>query len=334
MKNLHSFWLLFLLGFSGFSLITCCNHNVPTGDAVLYVGLMIHLEGHKTDTREAHDIYADGIKSYTDIFDEYGARVTWEVKEPIESCDKFNDYYFKDIENRGHGIGVHADIGGNRDDTAYTYTHFVNDLKFMKKQLEKQDVTVRHASGICSHLDWVSGVIEAGYSFVTGIVGYCTVSLPEELIPEEYKDCLGPGDCHDLYPDELQERMHPWRANTKNWTEYDPNGELVILPAAINGLLYLAELQDNPDYNGDFQFTLEDIDAYIDLLEEAITYVDPDKVNTFYLSWSYGKALDEALIHEWLLRIESYIEEGKVEWKTLPEMYDIYVEWEKNQCSP
>ena len=41
-----------------------------------------------------------------------------------------------------------------------------------------------------------------------------------------------------------------------------------------------------------------------------------------------GKALDAVLVEEWLQRIVPYVEAGLVEWKTLPEIYDAYIDWE------
>jgi hypothetical protein len=81
----------------------------------------------------------------------------------------------------------------------------------------------------------------------------------------------------------------------------------------------------NQGTNKDMQFTAEDIDAYFDQLEQALALSTPDQVNIFYVSWSLGGELDRSLLEEWLKRLQPYIESGRVQWKTLPEMYEAFV---------
>ncbi len=45
---------------------------------------------------------------------------------------------------------------------------------------------------------------------------------------------------------------------------------------------------------------------------------------TYYVSTSLGGKLDLAILEQWLLAIEPYVESGQVQWNTLPEMYDAY----------
>jgi len=44
-----------------------------------------------------------------------------------------------------------------------------------------------------------------------------------------------------------------------------------------------------------------------------------------------GKLLDNALAEGWLKGIQLYVQLGQVEWKTLLEMYDAYVQWEQSR---
>ncbi len=124
--------------------------------------------------------------------------------------------------------------------------------------------------------------------------------------------------------------MHPWRTNTaSNWLEKDPNGKLVILPASgvLKGMK--EEMERNLGIGATDKFTEEDIDAYIDLLEEAVSYAEADAVNIFCIGWSIGAPdINENLLEKWLEAIQPYMETGKVEWKTLPEMYEAFKEWE------
>jgi hypothetical protein len=37
------------------------------------------------------------------------------------------------------------------------------------------------------------------------------------------------------------------------------------------------------------------------------------------------------VLEDFLRRVQTYVDDGRVQWKTLPEMYDLYVAWEKGQ---
>ena len=75
-----------------------------------------------------------------------------------------------------------------------------------------------------------------------------------------------------------------------------------------------------------------DINIYFEKLDEALTYVEVGKVNTMYVSWSIGEIDEindnEELFDLWTERLEPYIDSGEVEWKTIPEMYDEFLEKE------
>ncbi len=297
-----------------------------SGSPVLYLGMMVHLEGWKDEAQneERFNQHVSLMREYASLFETYGAKLTWESKEVTEGVIQWGDNVLKEMEERGHGIGVHADTGGQRN---YDCSQFNQDLFVKKKQLESLGVTVRHASGVVSHCDWVAAMLDAGYEFTTGMVAYGVMSLPEEMRPQEYRDCPNPSSCHDVYPEALEERIHPWRMNSGlDWIEHDPAGKLVMLPAS-NGLACFDEARNNSGCDQDF--SQADIDLFFQELDQAIAIIDPGQVNMYYVGWSLGKALDKDLMEAWLQRIQPYVAAGKVEWKTLPEMYDAYLAWEK-----
>ncbi len=297
------------------------------GQGVLYLGIMVHLEGWSDDQNQARfQQHAALLREYADLFEKYGARLTLESKEFTEGCLRWGDNVLLEMEQRGHGIGVHADVGGNPN---YDCSQFANDLRAKKDQLESLGVTVRHVSGVVSRCDWVTAAADAGYQFVTGIVAYGVMSMPLALRPEPYKQCPSPMACHQPFPTDLADRLHPWRMNSGNdWTTPTPNGRLVILPAS-GGLNCMSEAATSPDSMTQCEFTEADIEAFTRELDEALSYTSPDQVNIYYVSWSFGTRLDEGLLEKWLQSIQPYVASGRVEWKTLPEMYDAYVQWEQ-----
>jgi hypothetical protein len=293
------------------------------GQGVLYVGIMVHLEGWNDDANQQRFIaHAKSIREYADLFEKYGAKLTLESKEVTEGIHRWGDNVLLEMEQRGHGIGVHADLGGEK---TYDCSQFASELRQRKQRLEELGVTVRHVSGNTSTCDWVTATADAGYLFTTGQVAYSVSSMPVDQRPPEYRNCPNPAACHDVFPTELADRIHPWRANSgADWTTPDPNGRLVIL-ASSQGLKQMYEETHNQGTNKDMQFTAEDIDAYFDQLEQALALSTPDQVNIFYVSWSLGGELDRSLLEEWLKRLQPYIESGRVQWKTLPEMYEAFV---------
>lgn len=279
---------------------------------VLYLGVMIHLEGWHDDKDQAKfEQHARLVREYASLFETYGARLTWESKEFTDGSIKWGDNVLLEMQERGHGVGVHADIGGQQD---YDCTRFTPDLRAEKKQLESLGVTVLHLSGNTSHCDWVTASAEADYVFTTGQVAYSVMSMPEEMRPPEFKNCPTPVKCHDVFPTELEDRIHPWRMNSgADWT-ISSSGPLVML----------AESGPAPE-------NLADIDGFILDLEEALALVEPGKVNIYYVGKSIGSPFDTEVVEQWLQRVQPYVETGQVKWATLPEMYEAFVAWENNQ---
>ncbi len=298
------------------------------GQGVFYLGIMVHLEGWNDGQNQARfQEHARLMREYATLFEKYGAKLTWESKEVTEGILRWGDNVLLEMEQRGHGVGVHADIGGQRD---YDCRRFAADLRAEKEQLESLGVTVRHVSGIVSHCDWATAAADAGYLFTTGQVAYAVMSMPPESRPAEYRNCPSPAACHEVFPPELEARLHPWRMNSGlDWLTPDPNGRLVLIPAS-GELNYMEENATGRTSDKGKDLTQADIDYSIQELEKAIALAQPGQVNTYYVGWSLGTPLDPQMLEIWLQRIDVYVKAGQVQWKTLPEMYEAYVQWESH----
>jgi hypothetical protein len=288
---------------------------------------MVHLEGWGDDRdQERFKHHAGLVREYADLFEQYGAKLTLESKELTDGSIRWGDNVLLEMEQRGHGIGVHADIGGS---LTYDCDRFVADLRAERLQLESVGVQVRHVSGNTSHCDWVTATIEAGYKFTTGTVAYNVMSMPVETRPLEYRDCKTPSKCHQIYPPDLEDRLHPWRAeNGENWLEHDPQGGLVIL--ASDGGLDCIQEELEGGVTGDCKFNIKDITFVKERVDQALKLATPDRVNFIYFSWSLGKILDQEIMEVWLESTQEYVDESTVAWATLPEVYDAYLAWEQN----
>jgi hypothetical protein len=295
------------------------------GPGLVYLGVMVHLEGWDDDkNQDRFAAHAAQIRSTADLFEKYGAKLTFESKEVTDGIVRWGDNVLLEMEQRGHGIGVHADLGGSLQDNC---AELAPGLRAERLQLESLGVRVRHVSGNNSHCDWVAATIEAGYSFTTGIVAYGVMSMPEANRPPEYRNCRTPAACHDVFPPELEDRLHPWRpASGSDWLRHDPNGKLVIL--ASDGGLACAQEETTPQEEQGCTFDQADIPALTQVLDDALALSSPDQVNILYFAWSMGSPLDPELLEEWLVAVAPYVQAGRVQWKTLPEMLEAYVAWE------
>ncbi|MFH1456227.1 MAG: hypothetical protein ABIF40_04735 [archaeon] len=307
-----------------------------TEESVLYLGMMVHLESWDEETidEDLFNRHVEVIRTMADVFEKYDAKLTFESREQLsQGIINWEDNILQELYDRGHGIGAHADLGG----TPIEQGKFIQLLTTRKREMDNLLTTdVRHVSGICSENDWVEATIEAGYEFTTGGVAYCVMSMPEELRPEEYKNCANPGECHDAFPSEIEDRIHPWRISSGlNWIEEDPDGELVFFPSSSVLYNLYEDSLGTATYGTNAEFTEEDLDEFFIRLDKALTYVDSEQFNMMYFSWSIGSRervnnnID--LFEQWFERLQHYIDSGQVEWQTIPGMYDLYLDWEGRQ---
>ncbi len=301
----------------------------PEEQGILYFGLMVHLEGwrNEIENEDAFLVHMGAARQLAEIFENNGARVTFEASpETIEACGVWENVLLE-FQNRGHGIGVHADRGYSQNPN-YNLNLFTIEIAEMKTEAELLGLTIQHVSGTCSEFDWAKASIDAGYEFTTGGVGFCAMSMPAELRPGEYKSCPSPGECHGNMPLEMENRIYPWRVNSAlgDWTVNDPGGELVIL-SSDGGIknLYEASLGSDASHE-EMVYSDEDIQVLVEKIEEALSYVDPDQVNQIYFSLSIGTSeIDPAFYDRMFSALKPYIDDGKLAYKTLNEVYLEYI---------
>ena len=317
----------------------CSLDPEENSNKVLNLGLMIHLEGwvDEETNEDSFRSHAEAVRYFADTLEKYNLTGTFEARpEFVVACDKWDDNVLLELHERGHAIGVHADLGGISGLDENYYDRFVTQLTEYKKDMEDlTGIEIRHVSGICSELDWVSAAIESGYEFTTGGVAYCAMSLLEENQLEEFNECASAGACHDTFPTGLEDRMQPWRVfSGEDWLTPNYNGELVFFPS--DAVLYsLTEENEGQLPEGALgTFYDDDVDNFFVRLDEGIELVKDDEYNTMYFAWSIGDAArvknNDDLYEKLFGGLHQYMESGQVEWKTIPEMYDDFLWWEEN----
>lgn len=294
----------------------------------LYMALTVHLEGWKIGDEALFNKYVAGIREYSDLTHQTDMPFTWETANLIKGIELHGDNILLELQaERGDAVGVHADLGG-KVKPGYDQAAFAAEMAGQKTALEALGVTVRHVSGICSHLDWVTAALNAGYEATTATVEYCLKSLPEDQQPPHVLACDNPGKCHDPYPSDPAEKLHAWRAKDgSTWTT--PSDEGLILFHSSGALPCLAESAADPGSKTQCEWAQDDVDQAMTHIETALSLLDPSKMNQLIFVWSYGQAIDKALLSQLLQSIQVLVDEGKVVWTTLPGMIDHFEAWEK-----
>ena len=289
----------------------------PSEEPTLYLAMSVHLEGWPVDDPPVFAKVLADIEAATAVYDLFGAAITWESKELTAASLQRDDTTLVSLDGGAHEVSVHADLGFSPTGNL-TQERFESDLQRFADDFQNLFGRVpSNVSGICSELDWVEAALAAGFTGVSGTVEYCLKSLDE--MPDSVADCSSPSLCHDGYPSDAEAKLHPWRtSDSGTWTLHDPAGDLVIIPAATG--LKCNEEKKTQESPTSCEFTAADIDVYFDDLDAALEQLDPDQLNTFKGTYSQGAPLDLTLLEEWLIRLQPYLDEGRVEWATIDEI--------------
>lgn len=290
--------------------------------------ITLHLENSTFDAA-----YFAALDDFAATFEAHGGRLTLEPRDSVVKAAAGPPMLldWKALEARGHAVGSHAAIGGV---DPIPLDMFTAQAKMRHDQLAPRVTRLDHVSGNCGDVDWVKGVVDAGFRATTATTVLCLYSMDPADRPDPYKslDCVGPTDplCHQPFPSDLSARIHPWRARSgADWLSDDPAGELVIFPGS-GSLPCLAEEAENPgDTLPSCTFAADDAALALADLDAAIAAADPNLVNTFYWvwgSWSLTPAEAPAL-EAFLVEIDARVAAGDVAWSNVGAMLDAYDAW-------
>ena len=157
----------------------------------LYMTTMTHMEGNWDFVLEAEPGFTRQVERLEygmDIAEQYGAILTIETEEPFARANvKWDRNVMQEILDRGHGVGSHCDRGNNN---ASSYEDFVQQLTTIKGLVDDL-VGPEHnrgCSGAGSPFDWAQGLVEAGFEYVDGIVGFHMLAFPLSERPSGWDD--------------------------------------------------------------------------------------------------------------------------------------------------
>lgn len=296
--------------------------------APVLLTITLHLENSTFDAA-----YFAALDAFAAAFEAHGGRLTFEPRDQVVAAAAGPPMLldWKALEARGHSVGSHAAIGGTKP---IPLDMFTAQAKMRHDQLAPRVTRLDHISGNCGDVDWVKGVVDAGFTATTAATVLCLYSMDPADRPAPFMDlnCSGPTDpvCHQSYPTDLPARLHPWRAGSgADWLTDDPAGALVVLPGSGT----LPCLQEEAESPGDVlpmcDLSAEDLDLALADLDAAIALADPDLVNTIYWVWgSWSLDPAEAPVLEDLLgEIDARVAQGQVQWASVGDMLDAYAAW-------
>ncbi len=300
----------------------------PLERSTVYVGIAVHLEGWNLDERPVFERYIEEIRQTVAVLERHDAVFTWETSNLIDAIEQFGVNVLSELDQRGQGVGVHADLGGRAQRGGpYTVDRFAGDLSDLRSRMSSLGVTASGVSGICSKVDWVTAALRAGFESVSGTVSYCLLSLPMERVPGEHRDCPAPGACHEAFPPSLEGRLVPWRAASgADWI--DPADEGLLLLHTGGAVPCAAEEAAGAQSPTMCDFTEDDIDVVVEELESAVAMTGPGEFGSVLRTWSIGSPVDHGLLEQLLQRVDPLVADGSVVWASLDEVTAAFETWQ------
>lgn len=302
------------------------NLPVTKSDAPFYFTSMTHMEGIFKDDRD-EDLFnrhVEQIRWAMDLFDGYGAKLTVESEQ---SFAKANDIWgtniLREIIERGHGVGTHADFGAERRPLglAALTRRFAENKQLVDALVGEQNNL--GVSGGQGPGEWVLAAANAGFDYMDGVVGFAYLSMPESERPDGWTDeAIRSTYYHDSAPVDLEQRTHPfWLKDATDFDE-DADGVLLISGGDLGELASIAEGRSN--CAPDCELTEADADALREQLDAALALHDGSRVGkvNIHIPLTLLKEENETVLRALLSMLKEYADDGEILFGTQKDVYD------------
>ncbi len=289
----------------------------------LLVAFQLHIEelpGHSPYYNESRDVfmeYADTLDRLAKIFEKHGAKLSIQTEKHFAEADvKFGRFILRELEERGHGVGVQSHLG-----------HHIKELG-LETDEEKLQYNLEVKRIVAEALGREPTNLGGGFELENvsmlgvcpGCLGFVSMTALEKPYYHQTK----------TPPTKLQ----PWilpavqmiNLGTGEWLNHDESGTIVYIPGWYKAESFEVDCRKNPDCFAEARRSLQ----------EALKDMKPGMVNTWYASshlyqCGSGAEVDKVLeaYDEWLEELEPLMEKGAVEFLTFDEIAEIYLRWEK-----
>lgn len=295
--------------------------------APFYITTMTHMEGNFRDDvdRDLFLRHVEQMRWAMDLFDEYGAKLTFESEASFaEANTNWDLNILKEVVSGGHGVGTHADFGATQELPVQRLVFMMKENKKLIDDLVGKENN-RGLSGGTGPTDWVIAASRAGFDYMDAVTGFGYLSMDLSKRPGGWTDeYIKTTTYHDSIPPEFNERIYPLDLRDAEDLEPDANAVLAVMNGDIGELASLAEGRSNcfPDCT----FDQDDVDAVIAAIEEADRIRDAGKFThlNMHIPLTLLKEENEGLLRTLLSAIQEHVDDGTLLWGTQVEAFEAY----------
>ena len=289
----------------------------------LLVAFQLHIEEmprrlpYYNESEEVFTKYAETLDRLAKVFEKHGAKLSIQTEKQFADADvKFGRFILRELEARGHGIGVQSHLGHHIKELG-----LVNDEQKLKYNRAVKEVVARALGHEPTNLGGgfeLENVSRLGVC--DGCLGFMSMTAVEK--PYYRQTRISPT------------RIHPWilpgvqmiNLATGEWMTHDEAGSIVYIPGWYKANDFEIDCRSNP---GCF-------DEASQSLQEALKDMEEGKINTWYASshlyqCGSGAEVDKVIkaYDEWLSSLEPLAKKGEIVFLTFDEIAQIYLRWEK-----
>jgi len=289
----------------------------------LLVAFQLHIEelpGHPPYYNESRTVfmeYAETLDRLAKLFEKYGAKLSIQTEKQFADADvKFGRFILRELEARGHGIGVQSHLG-----------HHIRELGLRtdeEKLRYNRAVKEVVAKALGHEPTNLGGGFELKDIGLLGVCDGCLGFISMTALEKPYYRQTGNSPT----------KLHPWilprvqmiSLKTGEWLNHDESGTIVYIPGWYKAKSFEIDCRKNPDCLAEAKRSLQ----------EALKDMEPGMINTWYASshlyqCGSGAEVDKVLkaYEEWLKELKPLMEKGEIVFLTFDEIAKIYLRWEK-----
>ncbi len=293
---------------------------------ILIIGFQLHIEEmvegkYYDSSRELFMKYAETLDRLAAVFEKHGAKISIQTEKNFAIADlKYGRYILKELEERGHGVGVQSHMGHH-----IRHLHLDTDDKKLRYTAEVKD-TVEKAVG--HKVTNIGGGFEMEnislLGYMEGGLGFISMTAVEK--PYNARTGKPPRWLHPwiLPPTSMTELARP------EWMAYSAEGSIVYIPGWYASETYEIDYLKDPTC----------FDKASQSLHEALQCVDGRFINVWWFGshlYQCGRNPEDTqrvldAYDKWLTEVvDPLVEEGKAVWMTFDQMAQTYLKWEKER---
>jgi hypothetical protein len=303
-------------------------------DAPLFFSTMTHLEGGWEMALINESFFnrqAEYLRVAYDYAQEYDATITIESEIPMaEAMVKWGENLLQEALDAGQGVGTHCDTTPS---ARFSDAEIIEEISLRKAAVDALvDASENFGcAGAGGFGDWYVGMVEAGFKYIDGLVGFHYLAMDESEYPDGWDvELIMMKHFHDHAPQEDELRYYPFRISEVGFTP-DPDGDLVVSAGDVGQITAIAESLGTGSWDGgckgDCPFTEEDVDTLVQFIREFDQTRDVTRVAKLQV-YIATQVYDDPMIEYFFSELQKLQDEGVMQWATQKEVYEAVVAWE------